>query len=185
MRGTFANVRIKNLMLPPKPTARASKAASRMLPAERRADGDLRRGDALHRARHADGRVRRRGIRHRQLARLGGEGHAAPRRQGGDRAELRAHPPLEPRRHGRAAAASSRAADSVASLGITGDETFDIVGLEAGIRPQMDVDAGDPPQGRHDAGRAACCCASTRRSRSTTTCTAASCRTCCASCCAA
>ena len=29
MRGTFANVRIKNLMLPPAPTARASKAASR------------------------------------------------------------------------------------------------------------------------------------------------------------
>jgi aconitate hydratase len=29
MRGTFANVRIKNLMIPPRPTARAWKAASR------------------------------------------------------------------------------------------------------------------------------------------------------------
>jgi aconitate hydratase len=29
--------------------------------------------------------------------------------------------------------------DSVASLGIVGDETFDISGLESGIRPQMDV----------------------------------------------
>jgi aconitate hydratase len=29
--------------------------------------------------------------------------------------------------------------DSVASLGIRGDETFDVTGVEAGIRPQMDV----------------------------------------------
>ncbi len=32
--------------------------------------------------------------------RLGGQGHRAAGRQGGDRRELRAHPPLEPRRHG-------------------------------------------------------------------------------------
>ncbi len=29
--------------------------------------------------------------------------------------------------------------DSAASLGIAGNEEFDIVGLESGIRPQMDV----------------------------------------------
>jgi aconitate hydratase len=29
--------------------------------------------------------------------------------------------------------------DSVASLGITGEETFDLTGIAAGIRPQMDV----------------------------------------------
>src|SRR4029453_15558895 len=29
--------------------------------------------------------------------------------------------------------------DSAQSLGITGDETFDVVGLEKGIKPQMDV----------------------------------------------
>jgi len=29
--------------------------------------------------------------------------------------------------------------DSAASLGITGDETFDVTGVEAGIKPQMDV----------------------------------------------
>jgi len=29
--------------------------------------------------------------------------------------------------------------DSVASLGIKGDEAFDVTGLEGGIRPQMDV----------------------------------------------
>ncbi len=32
-----------------------------------------------------------------------------------------------------------KGADSVASLGIQGDETFDVVGVEKGIRPQMDV----------------------------------------------
>jgi aconitate hydratase len=32
-----------------------------------------------------------------------------------------------------------KGSDSVASLGIKGDETFDITGTEAGIKPQMDV----------------------------------------------
>src|SRR5512144_770761 len=32
-----------------------------------------------------------------------------------------------------------KGADSVASLGIVGDESFDVTGIEGGIRPQMDV----------------------------------------------
>ena len=32
-----------------------------------------------------------------------------------------------------------KGSDSVASLGITGEETFDITGIEAHIQPQMDV----------------------------------------------
>ncbi len=32
-----------------------------------------------------------------------------------------------------------RGSDSVQSLGITGEETFDVVGIENGVRPQMDV----------------------------------------------
>ena len=32
-----------------------------------------------------------------------------------------------------------KGSDSVASLGIKGDEAFDVTGLEGGIRPQMDV----------------------------------------------
>ena len=32
-----------------------------------------------------------------------------------------------------------KGADSIASLGIKGDETFDVVGIENGIKPQMDV----------------------------------------------
>ena len=39
------------------------------------------------------------------LARLGGQGHGAARRARGDRRVLRAHPPLQPDRHGRPAAA--------------------------------------------------------------------------------
>ncbi len=73
------------------------------LPALRRADADLRCRDEVHRRRHADRRLRRRGIRHRLLAGLGRQGHAAPGREGGRGAQLRAHPPLQPGRHGRAA----------------------------------------------------------------------------------
>ena len=32
-----------------------------------------------------------------------------------------------------------KGSDTVASLGINGDETFDVTGIEAGIKPQMDV----------------------------------------------
>ena len=46
-------------------------------------------------------------------------------------AELRAHPPLEPRRHGRAAAACSRTATSWQTLGLTGEETVTIRRPEA------------------------------------------------------
>ncbi len=64
-----------------------------------------------------------------QLARLGRERHRAARRPRRDRRELRAHPPLEPDRHGRRAAAVPRRATRAESLGLKGDETFDIVGL--------------------------------------------------------
>ncbi len=94
MRGTFANVRIKNLMLPPK--ADGTRVEGGVRPITSPSGEPMPIYDAAMEyiaRRHADRRVRRRGIRHRQLARLGGEGHAAARRQGGDRPELRAHPP--------------------------------------------------------------------------------------------
>ena len=93
MRGTFANIRIKNEMLD-------GVEGGYTIGPGRRADLDLRRGDGLQGAGRAARHLRRRRVRRRLLARLGGEGHGAPRRQGGDRRELRAHPPLEPRRHG-------------------------------------------------------------------------------------
>ena len=75
------------------------------LPAGRRSDADLRRGDELPGRRRAAGRDCRQGIRIGIVARLGGEGHDAARREGGDRRKLRAHPSQQSRQHGRAAAA--------------------------------------------------------------------------------
>ena len=66
-----------------------------------RAVADLRRGDALQVRRRAARRVRRQGIRHRLLARLGGQGHHPARHPRGDLPVVRAHPPLQPDRHGR------------------------------------------------------------------------------------
>ena len=99
VRGTFANIRLKNLML-----GGVEGGFTKHLP-----DGaQMPIYDAAmkyaERGRAAD-RDRRRAVRHRQLARLGGEGHAAARRARRDREELRAHPSLEPDRHGRPAAA--------------------------------------------------------------------------------
>ncbi len=80
----------------------------------------------------------RQGVRLRLVARLGGQGHRAARRPRRHRRVLRAHPPLEPDRHGRPAAAvpGGRDADS---LGLTGEETFAFTGLTAlneGTTPQ-------------------------------------------------
>ena len=139
MRGTFANVRIKNLMLPLKADGTRVEGgvtlfqpAGEQLPIYDAAMKYIAAGTptvVFGGEEYGTG----------SLARLGGQGHAAARREGGHRAQLRAHPPLQPGRHGRAAAASSRARDSVESLGIKGDETFDIIGLDGDIRPQQDV----------------------------------------------
>ena len=99
MRGTFANIRLRNLLLP---GYRRRRHAAH---SERRTDVDLRRVREIQSRGHAAGDPRRQGIRDRQLARLGGQGNDAAGRQGGDRRELRAHSPLQSDRHGRAAAA--------------------------------------------------------------------------------
>ena len=90
VRGTFANVRLRNLLVPgsegtwtrhfPSGEEMTIFEASRALPG---------RG-------HAARRARRQGVRHGLLARLGGEGPGAAGREGRDRRELRADPPLEP-----------------------------------------------------------------------------------------
>ena len=99
MRGTFANIRLRNLLLPGHGGRRHGAHP------ERRVDVDIRRGHEIQGRGHAAHDPCGQGIRHRQFARLGGEGHDAARRQGRHCGELRAHPPLEPHRHGRAAAA--------------------------------------------------------------------------------
>ena len=128
------------------------------------------------------GHLRRPGVRHRQLARLGGEGHAAAGRARGRRAELRAHPPQQPGRHGRPAAASSRRASA---RNRSARRHRDVRPRRARgrackprRRPTLDRSTAPTAQTEEVPLRS---CGSTRRSRSTTTSTAASCRTCCAS----
>ena len=182
MRGTFANVRIKNLMIPPDARRLARGRRRDAVPARRREDVHLRRGDEVHGRGHADDRLRRRGVRHR-LERATGRPRArscsASRRWWRESFE-RIHRsnlvgmgvlPLQ-----------FTAGDSWESLGIKGDESFDVV---IGRRPEAAAgrDAGDPLGRRQQPARCSCTLsASTRRSRSTTTSTAASCRSCCGSC---
>ena len=104
IRGTFANVRLRNLLV------EKEGGFTRKLP-DGRADDDLRGGDGVRRRGRAAGGARRQGVRLGLLARLGGQGHHAARRPRRDRRELRAHPPLQPDRDGRAAAAVPRRRD--------------------------------------------------------------------------
>ena len=114
MRGTFANIRIRNRMLD-----NVEGGFTRYAPT-----GETMPIYDAAMLYKADGRPlvdrRRQGIWHRQLARLGGQGHGPARRPRGDRRELRAHPPLEPGRHGRAAAAVPRRREC-RDLGLDGD----------------------------------------------------------------
>ena len=99
MRGTFANIRLRNALA----DGREGGFTVHLPDGEQL--HDLRRRRALPRRGRAAGRARGQGVRLRLVARLGRQGHAAARRARRDRRELRAHPPLEPGRHGRAAAA--------------------------------------------------------------------------------
>ena len=56
MRGTFANVRIKNLMIPPGPDGSREEGGVTLFQPARREDVHLRRGDEVHGRGHADHR---------------------------------------------------------------------------------------------------------------------------------
>ena len=71
--------------------------------------------------------------------RLGRQGHAAAGRAGGHRQVVRAHPPRQPRGHGRPAAPVPRGRGRD-ELGLTGRETFDI--RLAGLVPARGADVG-------------------------------------------
>ena len=88
----------------PEPARRRRRGRLHGAPPVGRADHHLRRREALPRGGHPARDPRRQGVRDRLLPRLGRQGNAAPGRQGGDRRELRAHPPQQPGRHGRPAA---------------------------------------------------------------------------------
>ena len=117
-------------------------------------------------------------VRHRLLARLGRQGHDAARGQGGHRGELRAHPSLEPDRHGRRPAAipaAARAPSRSGSPGARSSRSRDcgaaMPGKSPSRRPRIRVSRSSS---RH-------ACASTRPRSASTTATAASCSTCCGS----
>ena len=65
--------------------------------------------------------------------------------------ELRAHPPLEPRRHGHPAAPVRRRARALRASGLTGDETFDVADVADGAVADHAVTAQHRTEG--DAGR--------------------------------
>ena len=108
MRGTFANVRIKNLMIPLKEDGSRVEGGVTIFQPSGEETVDLRRGDEVHRRRHADDHFRGRRVRHGIIARLGGQGYATARREAGGRTQLRADSPVESGRHGRVAGCSSR-----------------------------------------------------------------------------
>ena len=106
IRGTFANIRLRNQLAPGteggftvdltqdgEPVTTIFEASQSYL------EQGIPAGDPL-----------RQGVRLRVVARLGGQGHRPAGCEGGDRRVLRAHPPLEPDRHGRPAAAVPRRA---------------------------------------------------------------------------
>ena len=123
VRGTFANIRLRNQLAPgteggvtrhlPDGEQMSIYDAAMQLRRGGRAAGRRSPARSTARAPRATGRRRARSL-------LGVR--AVHRR------ELRAHPPLQPRRHGRPAAAvpGRRAAES---LGLTGEEEFTITGL--------------------------------------------------------
>ena len=101
MRGTFANVRLRNQLVDREGGWTRHMPGGEEMPIFDAAMKYAERGRPA-------GRDRRQGVRIGLVARLGREGHAAARRPGRDRRELRAHPPLQPDRHGGAAPAVRR-----------------------------------------------------------------------------
>ena len=99
IRGTFANIRLRNQLAP------GTEGGVTMHLPDGAADVHLRRVPAVHRRRHAADRAGRQGVRLRVVPGLGGQGHPAARRPGGADRVVRADPPVQPDRHGRAAAA--------------------------------------------------------------------------------
>ena len=138
MRGTFANVRIKNLMLPPKPDgSRIEGGVTTMqpekihLPIYDAAMAYIARGTPtviFAGEEYGTGSSRDWAAKGTQL--LGVKAVIARSFERIHRSNLVGMGVLP---------CQFKGSDSVASLGIKGDETFDISGLEGGIRPQMDI----------------------------------------------
>ena len=134
MRGTFANIRIKNQMVPG-----VEGGVTKHEP-----DGELMPiYDAAMRYKAEGvplvvfaGKEYGTGSSRDWAA----KGTRAPRRPRRDRRELRAHPSLEPDRHGRAPA-GLRGRHQLEELGLTGTETVSLKGLSAGLKPRQILNA--------------------------------------------
>ena len=133
VRGTFANIRLKNAMLPGVeggvtihvPSGERmdiSDAAERY-----RAEGDAARGD------------RGQGIRQRLVARLGGQGPAAARRARGDRARATSGSTARTSSAWVSCRCSGRRARAPSRTALDGRETLTIRGLAGELRPRQDV----------------------------------------------
>ena len=104
MRGTFANVRIKNLMIPAK--ADGTRVEGGLTIHQPSGEQQSIYDAAMQYVAAGTPTVVFAGEEYGTASRATGpRGHATARREGRDRTQLRAHPPLEPYRHGRAAAA--------------------------------------------------------------------------------
>ena len=128
MRGTFANVRLRNQLVP----GSEGSWTAHLPDGEQMSIFDA--ADALPRRGRAADRARRQGVRLRLVARLGRQGPEAARRARRDRRELRAHPPLEPGRHGHPAAAVRGRRVGVTRSASPGLEAFDIEAPAEGDR---------------------------------------------------
>ena len=169
MRGTFANIRLRNAL------AGGREGPYTVHLPDGDAAFDLRRGDALPGGRDAAPRHRRPRVRIGVVARLGGQGSDAPRRAGRPGRELRADPPLQPRRDGRPAA-PVRAGRERRLARAHGRESYTIHGLaddpaaraRHGRRPDATTATRATVRGDRPARR--------RHRRRTTSATAGSCR---------
>src|SRR6266540_4118068 len=138
MRGTFANVRIKNLMLPPKPDGSRIEGGVTILQPEDK-QTSIYEAAMTYIARgvstmvfageeYGTGSSRDWAAKGTQL--LGVKAVVARSFERIHRSNLVGMGVLP---------CQFKGADSVASLKIEGDEEFDLTGVEAGVRPQMDV----------------------------------------------
>jgi hypothetical protein len=132
MRGTFANVRLRNQLAP------GTEGGWTMY----QPGGELMTiydASVKYQANErAAARDRGQGVRVRIVARLGGEGDAAARRQGGHRRIVRAHSPQQSREHGRAAAAVQGRRDAGVARHHRHRE-FSLVGTATRLKPRGEM----------------------------------------------
>ena len=131
LRAAFHNRSVRNLLAPG--------CAGRAHAARPRAAQVVPIWEAAERYRDAGDPVvivAGRALRHRLVARLGGQGPAPARHPRRARLELRAHPSLEPHRHGHPAAAPARRHRSRRELALRPGDRIEVSALPADLRPR-------------------------------------------------